>query len=166
VIAAVEEVLPSDGPGRTAEVDVIGMSMGGLVARVAAEFDVPGEPQLNIARLFTISSPLRGSRLANSWIALTPLHRDMRAGSDLLEEINLVPPPYPIFPYTRLGDWIVGEEFAAPAGEVAWWLDTPPLQMPHFGAMVDRRILADIVRRLRGETPFALEPRAPLPGRG
>ena len=38
------------------------------------------------------------------------------------------------------------------------------LAASHLAAFQDNRILADIGRRLRGETPYATEPRAPLPG--
>jgi hypothetical protein len=163
VIRAVNAAFPPDDQNATAEVDIIGLSMGGLVARVAADLDVPGEPRLRIARLFTVSSPLRGAKLARYPLVLTSMHRDLREGSRLIARLNASPPAYPIYAYTHLHDPIVGEELAAPAGERPWWLDGPPLLDSHYGAMNDERILADIARRLRGEEPFAQEPRAPLP---
>ena len=164
VIRAVNKRFPSDDPARTVEVDVIGISMGGLVARVAAEDAPPGEPRLRVARLFTIASPLRGARLA-SWhrVALTSMHRDMRAGSPLLQRLNARPPDYPVVSYSRLNDGIVGAAYASPAGQGVWWLDNAPLEHSHWAALHDPRILADIARRLRGETPFATDPPAPLP---
>src|SRR5687767_10723716 len=63
VIAAVDDALPSDNPEATTEVDVIGVSMGGLVARYAA-VPRPGERRLRIARLFTIAAPHRGAAMA------------------------------------------------------------------------------------------------------
>ena len=39
----------------------------------------------------------------------------------------------------------------------------PPLELSHIGAVLDPRILADIVLRLRNEPPLTHEPRAPLP---
>ena len=162
-IEAVERKFPSADPEQTVEVDVIGLSMGGLVARIAAETDAPGQKRLRIARLFAVSSPFRGAKLARYPIVLTSMHRDMRQGSELLEALNDSPAPYPVFAYTRLNDFIVGEELAAPAGQTAWWVDTPSLGIAHFGAMIDPRILADIARRLRAETPFASDPPSPLP---
>lgn len=163
VIDAVDKAFESADPSQTAEVDVIGLSMGGLVARVAAETDAPGERRLRIARLFAVSSPLQGAKLARYPLVLTTMHRDMREGSELLHTLNDSRAPFPIYAYTRLHDFVVGEELAAPAGETAWWVDTPPLGDAHFGAIIDPRIMADIARRLRGEEPFALQPPAPLP---
>ena len=69
VIRSLEEVFPSDDPEWTIEVDVIGHSMGGLVARYAALPIAPRDEgpakRLRIARLFTISTPPRGARMAD-----------------------------------------------------------------------------------------------------
>src|SRR5687768_5687094 len=158
VIRAVNEAFPSDDPKQTAEVDVIGLSMGGLVARFAAD-ESGSAPRLRVARLFTIASPLRGANAASSYrVVLTSMHRDMRAGSALLRRLNGRPPNYPLHAYTRLDDRVVGEAFAAPAGQSAWWLDNGLLEHAHLSAMRDPRILADIARRLRGEAPFATDP--------
>ena len=164
VLRAVEAAFPSDDPERTSEVDVIGISMGGLVARVAAEMGPPGERRLQFARLFTISSPLRGARLAERHpIVLTSMHRDMRASSALLRQLAGNRPEYEIVSYTRLDDDIVGEAYASPDGQAVWWLDGAPLEHAHWAALDDPRILADIARRLRGEEPFTTGPPAPLP---
>ena len=164
VTRAVDAAFPTHDPEQTAEVDVIGISMGGLVARVAAEDAPPGERRLRVARLFTIASPLRGARLAARHpIALTSMHRDMRAGSPLLARLNARAPEYPVVSYTRLNDSIVGEAYAAPAGQGVWWLDNGPLEHAHWAAIHDPRILADIARRLRGEAPLTTDPPAPLP---
>ena len=164
VVRAVDEAFPTHDPGQTVEVDVIGISMGGLVARVAAEMSAPDERRLRIARLFTISSPLRGARLAERHpIVLTSMHRDMRAGSALLRELTGRKPGYEVVSYTRLGDDVVGEAYASPDGHAVWWLDGAPFEHAHWAALDDPRILADIARRLRGEAPFTTGPPAPLP---
>lgn len=163
VVEAVEEAFPSSDPQQTIEVDVVGLSMGGLVARVAAEMEYPEQKRLQIARLFAVSSPLRGAKLARYPLVLTSMHRDMREGSELMVHLNDEAPPYEVFCYTKLNDPIVGEELAAPARQTAWWLDSPSMGNSHFGAMIDPRILADIARRLRGEQPFTTDPPAPLP---
>jgi hypothetical protein len=164
VVNAVEHAFPSRDPSQTVAVDVIGLSMGGLAARYAA---MPAGPahrkRLRIARLFTISSPLNGARMAAEAPLVHPLIEPMRPGSKMLRDINAAAPAYPIFSYVRLGDNPVGAFYAAPPGRVAWWLSTPPLSIAHTGAMWDPRILADIARRLRGEAPFATDPPAPLP---
>jgi pimeloyl-ACP methyl ester carboxylesterase len=164
LLARVEEALDCEGKDCTPEVDVVAVSMGGLVARYAA---VPREdgPRLKIARLFTISSPHRGARLA----ALPTLESrvvDMRAGSPFLcrlDDPNCTT-GFELIPYGRLNDAIVGAENTAPPGRTPWWVDTPALQPSHLFGHSDPRILADIARRIRGEEPFTHDPPAPLPG--
>jgi len=182
VIAAVDETFAGRDPLWTTEVDVLGISMGGLVARYAAMprgADTPArkgrtarrkerhpspERRLRIARLFTIATPHRGARRAE-WPTRHPLHVDMRAASKFLKRLNALEnaPAYPIFPYVRLGDATVGPENAAPQGRVAWWVPGRTLQPSHSGAVLDPRIFAEIARRLRGEEPFTKELASPQP---
>lgn len=163
LVESIERSIPSEEPGRTVEVDVIGNSMGGLIARDAA---IPrdGERTLHIARLFTISTPHTGARAARS-IGWTPLQRSMRPGSDFLSSLDNAPGPrtYSLIPYARTGDGLVGEENTAPRGEAPWWTPAAPFLSGHFTTYDDPRIMADILRRLRAEEPFTTEPRAPLP---
>ncbi len=154
-------------PSQTAEVDVVAFSMGGVVARYTAAPPPGVEPsqRLRIARLFTIASPHRGASSASLaiWDSFAAdLHDDSPFILDLAKRD--VGRAYPIYPYVWLGDGIVGPEHTAPPGEPdAWWLANPFLETPHVGTASDPRILADIIRRLRGEKPLATEPRAPLP---
>jgi hypothetical protein len=164
LIAAIEKAAPSGEPNETVEVDVVGMSMGGLVARYAA---VPNEhghhKRLRINRLFTVATPHRGARMAEI-PQLDRRARDMRAGSSFLESLNSADRDYPIYAYTRLGDFVVGEANTAPPGQSPWWVARPRFGFGHHGAGEDPRILADIARRLRGEPPLTLLPPEPLPG--
>jgi pimeloyl-ACP methyl ester carboxylesterase len=146
---------------QTAEVDVVGVSLGGLVARYAAAPREDG-PRLRVANLYSISSPHRGARMASvpSW---EPRVKDMRTGSDFLSKLDACGCGAQIVPYVRLDDSIVGVENSAPTGMTPWWVATPPMQASHLLAHTDPRILADIARRLRGEEPFTHEPAAPLP---
>ncbi len=167
-IASVEEAFPSEEPAWTTEVDVVGISMGGLVARYAAmeseDQDEPVGRRLRINRLFTISTPHQGAALAAA-PTLDARQRAMRKDSDFLKELNdrYEDTMYHLYPYVRLGDRMVGVENAAPPGEVPWWVPARFLQPDHLTASVDPRIVADIARRLRGESPFTSEPREPLP---
>jgi hypothetical protein len=193
IVDAVDRACPPEDAGSewTVEVDVVGMSLGGLAARHAAS-EVGGaeerepsdaEPttsatgpapppppprRLRIARLFTISSPHAGATLADR-VALNQFHRDMRTGSEFItalardEADGSGKGGYEVYPYVLLNDKIVGEANAATAGSNPWWLSNPPLISSHFAAMVDERIFADIALRLRGEQPFSTLPRAPLP---
>ncbi len=167
VIAAVDRACPTDDPKATAEVDVIGASMGGLVGRYAAVAK-PGERRLNVVRLITVSSPHRGAAWAGL-PAMSRLHADMRRESPFLRKLAqaeeaTAADDYELVAYVRKGDRIVGADNAAPAGMKAWWVPDRPLESPHFGASLDPRIRADVARRLRGETPFTTEPPAPVDG--
>jgi hypothetical protein len=170
---AVDKAFPSDDPRQTTEVDVIGFSMGGLAARYAAS-DLPpakGEPatrRLRIARLFTISAPLRGAAVAEEMpLTLHPLQPYMRPGSRFLRAIDAAPVQggelYQVFSYVRLGDPYIREANSAINGETPWWVSSPPLSPPHEMAFQDDRILADILSRLIGEPPLSNDPPAPLP---
>jgi hypothetical protein len=86
----------------------------------------------------------------------------MRRGSAFLAELDdqLASASYELYTYARLGDMIVGVENAAPPGMDPWWVANPPLGLAHLGAPHDPRILADILRRLRGEPALATRPAA------
>lgn len=164
VIAKLIDLFGADAEGDTIEVDVIGISMGGLVARHAA-VERDGAPRLRIARLFTISTPHRGALAAEM---LQPDNRaaQMRAGSTLLTDLDCAYPTcgYEFISYVRLGDGIVGEEAARGPDGRLWWVADKPLSPSHMHAAYDQRIIADIVRRLAGEEPWTTDPCAPLPG--
>jgi hypothetical protein len=169
VIEAVEKACPSGDPTWTAEVDVVGASLGGLVARYAAAptSDAGTARRLRIARLFTISSPHAGSVLADQ-VALTQFHRDLRTGSPFMVKLaqSDAAAGYALFAYVHLKDEIVGPANAAPPGATPYWLAGPAILPAHGTAMFDPRILADIGRHLRGETPFITPPPTPLPVAG
>ena len=48
-------------------------------------------------------------------------------------------------------------------GQRVWWVANDPLQSAHLGAFTDPRILADIARRLRDESPYTTYPPDHLP---
>lgn len=156
LIESVRRAVPNEWLHETTEVDVVGFSMGGLVARDASMSNGDGQ-RLKIARLFTISTPHRGARLADL-PTFDQRALDMRAGSAFLERLNagLEEAEYQLIPYVRLDDAVVGSENAAPIGRSALWVSNPPFSFSHLGAAGDPRIVADIARRIRGEQPFAL----------
>jgi len=164
--------LPDEAGG---EFDVVGISMGGLLARYAASglADITATDErpsahaaepLRIVRLFTIATPHRGASLADD-SAMHVLQRQMHIGSEFLDRLNgHSPAAYEIIPYVRLKDAIVGVENAAPPGVGPWWVPNRPFQASHTQAFADPRILADIARRLRRESPFTMVLRTPLRG--
>jgi len=162
LIAEVERAWPSDGGSQTIEVDVVGCSMGGLVARHAARPRDHGRC-LAVRRLFTIATPHRGASLAGL-PTFDQRAVDMRAGSPFLAGLEAEAATYELFAYTRLDDAIVGEENAAPPGRWAWWVPNQMFEGGHLDAWRDPRILADLCRRLRGEPTYATEAPAPVPG--
>ncbi len=146
------------------EVDVIAFSMGGLIARHAAMETAEDERRLRMVRLFTISTPHKGTDRA--W--LNPLDarvRDMKPGSAFLAELDggLGEAEYEMHCYTQLRDWIVPSAFAAPEGVTPWWVPRGVMPLGHGRDFGDARIVADILRRLRGEAPWTTHPPAPLP---
>src|SRR5262245_268516 len=135
VIARVRERWPGGSEEETVEVDVVGLSIGGVVARwaalPAAERVREGEalagdsargPRLRIARLFTISARHRGARAAD-WMGLTRAERDVRAGSGLLRTLDarFGGRGYEIVCYAQAGDSIVGVMRSAPEGITPIW---------------------------------------------
>ena len=149
---------------QTVEVDVIGQSLGGLIGAYSALDDPALGKRLNVNRLFTISSPLQGAKLATRvpWDVFS-IQRDCRPGNAIAKRLATTPITYELYSYTRLRDPTVGALYAALPGHSLYWVDTPRFQSAHAGAFADPRLMLDIVRRLRGETPIAHDPPAPLP---
>ncbi len=163
LIAEVDARFPSDDPEWTTEVDVVAFSMGGLVARYASDPGA-GARALKIRRLYTISTPFRGARLAKSDSSIGVV-ASMHPESAFIDELNDPSRVYEheLTPYVRLGDRVVGPENASPPGEHPVWVGNKPMSAAHLWAHRDIRILADIGRRLRSEPPLSVEPRSPLP---
>lgn len=156
-LARVMQAFPGDDAPVTAEVDVVGYSMGGLVARSAA-MQHDGAERLNIKRLFTISTPHRGARLA-SLAPFDPRVAGMKAGSAFLTALDAhrADEGYPIYPYVRLGDAIVGVANSSPSNIEPRWVPNKPRSLSHTFAGADPRIIADIARRLRNEPAWTAE---------
>jgi len=164
VIEAVDRAYPSADATQTTQVDVIGLSMGGLLARYCA---APGadHKRLNVCRLFTVSAPHQGAVRAVALPPLLQMQLDMRPNSPFLHHLEQSEEEahYEIIPYVRLEDDIIGPKYAAPKGSDPWWVPNQPLHHAHIGAATDPRIMADILRRLRDEKPLTKNPPAPLP---
>ncbi len=156
-VEAVRRRWPSDDPASTIEVDVVGVSMGGIVARVAAAgLHDPGRgKRLRIARLWTLATPHRGARMARV-AALDRVGGQLRARSSLLRAVDDALPAarYDICAYARLRDGMVGARNAALPGRGCRWIDGPPL-LSHLTITREDAFAADIALALRGEPPLS-----------
>lgn len=136
-------------------VDVVAVSMGGLVARLAAAERALGGCALPVRRLFTLGSPHRGARLAKHvWIDRASW--SMRPGSAFLARLDaaLDRAPYELIAYARLNDGMVGAKYASPHGSSPIWTGSTRF-FAHWTICYDPGITLDIARRLRGEQPLA-----------
>ncbi|MEM7622789.1 MAG: hypothetical protein AAF235_06250, partial [Planctomycetota bacterium] len=143
------------------EVDLVGISMGGLVARALAS-EAFGSPPLNATRVFTLASPHGGAKLADK-IALDPAAMAMREGSEMLARLDGAwhDRGYDLVPYAVLNDTLVGATRTAPPGMDPVW--TPGTHvLSHFTVSETPGIIGDIARRLRNEPPLA-GPASPVP---
>ncbi|MEL6497444.1 MAG: hypothetical protein AAFZ67_07040 [Planctomycetota bacterium] len=161
VTRRIDERWPSGSPDETIEVDVVGISMGGLVGRTASlplgELPDGGETRskrLKIGTLYTMGSPHRGAILANR-IAPDKAARSMKPGSDFMTFLNarVDDHDFEIVPYAHLNDTWVGATNTAPPGQDPIWTAGTRV-MSHFSITTDDRIIADLARRLRGEDPL------------
>lgn len=155
IIDRIDKRWPSPDPRETVEVDVVGISMGGLVARTAEMPDGHDAKRLRIRRLFTLSTPHRGARMA-AYVKLDPSSALMAPGSFFLERLDrrLAESDMEVVAYARLNDWLVGARNCAPPGREPIWTNGPWL-LSHFTLSRDRHAITDIARRLRGEPPLA-----------
>ncbi|MBS0191370.1 MAG: hypothetical protein U0573_09925 [Phycisphaerales bacterium] len=154
---------PTD-PGQTSAVDVIGISMGGILGRLSASRSRPrsaGVPRINIRRLFTIASPHTGANLADR-IHIDRAASDMRRGSAFLSRLaewNRID-DFELIPYATLNDITVGPENCAPEGAHPIWI-RGTRRFAHTTISMHPAIALDIALRLRGEKPLGAP--APLP---
>ena len=123
-IEEIDAAFPSYESDATVEVDVIGISMGGLVARHAARWGSgwPGK-HVRIATLYSVGTPHRGAKLA--WLPTWDSRQvDMRPGSAFLRNLNAdaTTRDFRIVAYGRAGDEIVGLQNTAPPEGNVWWV--------------------------------------------
>ncbi|CAG0999055.1 hypothetical protein PHYC_02752 [Phycisphaerales bacterium] len=149
------------------EVDLIGISMGGIVARALASgvLGVGGPDSVRAVRVFTLASPHRGARLAK-YGYVDRASAQLRAGSDVLRRLDDALPRrgYELTCYALLRDWLVGARQTAPMGMEPHWVDPQGFvqgRLSHFMSIYDARIQIDLARRLRGEEAFAKVASAP-----
>lgn len=147
---------------RSRDIDVIGISMGGILARaLAANAFAFGD--LKVRRVFTIASPHRGAKIAKV-VVPDAAARDMRPGSRFLGTLNKHEAGHELHCYGALRDWWIGARNTAPPGLNPYWIDVGPglgRLCTHFAINHEKRVMADIARRLRAEDPIALRASEP-----
>ena len=155
VIDAVERRWPSDDPNWTREVDVVGYSIGGVLARVAAAPRESDRKRLRIRTLYTLATPHTGTHAWGRFFKLDPSAWQVRGGSELLDWLNEQLPEarYGLVCYAALGDGVVGATNASPPGIEPIWTVAPG-RLSHLSITHDLRVLGDIALRLRGEAPL------------
>jgi pimeloyl-ACP methyl ester carboxylesterase len=162
IVKIVEERWPSDDPEWTTEIDVVGFSMGGLIARVAAEAPREGKKprkRLKVKRLFTISAPHKGTGWWIRWAAIDQMSWAVSLyGGNYRTWLNerLVEADYDLYCYGQGNDWISGNNFeAAGHREIK---ARGQFMFSHTSSYGNYRHLADIAARLRGEDPIVPDP--------
>lgn len=162
IVKIVEERWPSDDPEWTTEIDVVGFSMGGLIARVAAESPRKGKKprkRLKVKSMFTIGSPHKGTSWWIRWAAIDQMSWAVSLwGGNYRSWLNerLVEADYDLYCYGQGNDWIVGNNF-----EAAGYPEIKARGLflfSHTSSYGNYRHLADIASRLRGEDPIVPNP--------
>lgn len=151
----------------TRELDIVAISMGGLVARHLAMSGAWGarSDRFRIRRLFTIATPHQGASLTR-WFKLDLAAIAMTPGSSMLRAMdaclaNAGDHADELTCYVQRKDWYIGTWNAAPQGRELRWVHPPNFVgacMSHFTAHQHKSIITDIALRLRGEAPLAATP--------
>ncbi|MCC6427155.1 MAG: hypothetical protein IT435_10090 [Phycisphaerales bacterium] len=145
-------------------VDVVAISMGGLVARLLASGSLGGR-QIAIERLFTLATPHRGARLAR-WFRPDRAAAAMQAGSGTLMSLDAAQSdatsrPGEIVCYVQRRDWWVGTWNTSLEGHSLRCVrPRGPISalMSHFTVHQHPAIIVELACRLRGEEGLPCEP--------
>jgi len=154
-----------EASGDTAAVDVVGISMGGIVGRLAAARMRPrptGVPRINIRNLFTIATPHRGARLALK-IHIDRAATDMQPNSPFLAKLDeyAKSDDYTLVPYATLNDITVGSANCSPPGADPIWI-RGTRRFAHTTVTMHPAIALDIALRLREESPLGAPSAVPI----
>ncbi|MBX3389983.1 MAG: hypothetical protein KF691_11075 [Phycisphaeraceae bacterium] len=148
----------------TAPVDVVGISMGGILGRLAAartRSRPKGVPRVDVRRLFTIGTPHRGARLALK-IHVDRAATDMQPNSQFLARLDehSKHDDFELIPYATLNDITVGSSNCSPHGTHPIWVRGTRL-FAHTTVTMHPAIALDIALRLRGDPPLGAA--SPIP---
>ncbi len=165
IIEKVEQRWPSLDPEWTVEVDAVGYSMGGLIGRVAALPPGPGakpRKRLRLRTLYSISAPHRGVNWWMGWFFLDEMsYKTSLYAGEARQQLDAAQRTagYELICYGQGNDWLTGGKDAPEGYEVLRARGL--LLMSHETSSGNRRHLADIAARLRGEAPLVNLPGDP-----
>lgn len=144
------------------EFDVVGISMGGLIARMLAADDYARErglQRLRLKNLFTMATPHLGAKIA-AHIHVDKAATEMQIGSPRLAWLNALPRDYELHCYAILNDITVGAKQTALHGDSPMWVRGTPL-FSHSLITEHPLVVLDVAARL-ANLPGVLD-RSPAP---
>lgn len=136
----VDEVRDATG---AAEVDIVGHSMGGVVARYYVKL-AGGDP--HVRRLITLGSPHAGTDMGALGIGHPA--RELVLGSQLVTRLAAAPPPT----HTKLTTILSHADALVPAARQPEIAGTERIvydDLGHVTLLTSRRVANDVIRRLR-----------------
>lgn len=150
VASAVDRVIRREfEPGQ--DFDVIGISMGGLIARMLASDDYVRERglrRLRLKNLFTMATPHRGAKIATH-IHVDKAATEMQIGSARLAWLNALPRDYALHCYAILNDITVGAQQTCVEGDQPMWVRGTPL-FSHSLITEHPLVVLDVAARITG----------------
>ncbi|HEX8875260.1 MAG TPA: hypothetical protein VF777_00815 [Phycisphaerales bacterium] len=133
------------------EFDVVGISMGGLIARMLAADDYARErglQRLRMKNLFTMATPHLGAKIA-AHIHVDKAATEMQIGSPRLAWLNALPRDYALHCYAILNDITVGAKQTSVHGEHPMWVRGTPL-FSHSLITEHPLVVLDVAARIAG----------------
>lgn len=150
VASAVDRVVRREFPSDQ-EFDVVGISMGGLIARMLAADDYARErglQRLRLKNLFTMATPHLGAKIA-AHIHVDKAATEMQIGSPRLAWLNALPRDYALHCYAILNDITVGAKQTSVQGEHPMWVRGTPL-FSHSLITEHPLVVLDVAARIAG----------------
>jgi pimeloyl-ACP methyl ester carboxylesterase len=161
VAHAVDRVVRREFP-RDQEFDVVGISMGGLIARMLASDEYAREcglQRLRLRNLFTMATPHGGAKIA-AHIHVDKAATEMQIGSPRLAWLNSLPRNYDLHCYAILNDITVGAKQTALDRDHPMWVRGTPL-FSHSLITEHPLVVLDVAARL-ANLPGVLD-KSPVP---